>query len=80
MCLKKKLNVSRPSEHPPVRGTNVKTFRWDPRLQRQNLFMAFKLLFAVVYVLVVVMTHDRQRMQVVDQPGRVVSHACTASK
>ena len=23
---------SRPSEHPPVRGENVKTFRWDHRL------------------------------------------------
>ena len=27
-------------EYPPVRGENVKTFRWDHRLQRQNLFMA----------------------------------------
>ena len=43
ICLKKNLNASRPSEHPPVRGKNVKTFRWDHiRLQRQNLFMAFK--------------------------------------
>ena len=41
-CLKKNLNVSRPSEHPPVRGKNVKTFRWDYRLQIQNIFMAFK--------------------------------------
>ena len=31
-CLKKNLNA-RPSEHPPVRGGNVKTFRWDHRLQ-----------------------------------------------
>ena len=39
-CLKKNLNASRPSEHPPVRGENVKTFsRWDHRLQIQNLFM-----------------------------------------
>ena len=30
------------SEHPPVRGENVKTFRWDHRLQIQNLFMTFK--------------------------------------
>ena len=30
-----------PSEHPPVRGKNVKTFGWDHRLQRENLFMAF---------------------------------------
>ena len=30
---KKILNASRPSEHPPVRGENVKTFRWDHRLQ-----------------------------------------------
>ena len=27
---------------PPVRGENVKTFRWDYRLQIQNLFMTFK--------------------------------------
>ena len=40
--LKKHLNASRPSEHPPVRGENVKTFRWDHRPQIQNLFMAFK--------------------------------------
>ena len=39
--LKKNQNASRPSEHPPVRGKNVKTFRWDHRLQRQNLFMTF---------------------------------------
>ena len=32
-CVKKNLNASRPSEHPPVRGENVKTFRWDHRLQ-----------------------------------------------
>ena len=25
-CLKKNLNASRPSEHPPVRGESVKTF------------------------------------------------------
>ena len=36
------LNEYRPSEHPPVRGKTVKTFRWDHRLQRQNLFMGFK--------------------------------------
>ena len=41
-CLKKNLNASRPSEHPSVGGESVKTFRWDHRLQRQNLFMAFK--------------------------------------
>ena len=41
-CLKKNLNASRPSEHPLVRGENVKTFRWDHRLQKQNLFMVFK--------------------------------------
>ena len=41
--LKKNMNASRPSEHSPVRGRrNVKTFRWDHRLQIQNLFMAFK--------------------------------------
>ena len=31
-CLKKNQNASRPSEHSPVRGENVKTFRWDHRL------------------------------------------------
>ena len=37
------LNASRPSEHPTVRGENVKPFsRWDHRLQIQNLFMAVK--------------------------------------
>ena len=36
-CLKKKLEASRLSEHPPVRGENVKMFRWDHRLQIQNL-------------------------------------------
>ena len=30
---KKSEHVSRPSEHPPVRGGDVKTFRWDHRLQ-----------------------------------------------
>ena len=39
---KENQNAPRPSEHPPVRGGNVKTFRWDQRLQIQNLFMAFK--------------------------------------
>ena len=42
LCLKKNQNAPRPSEHPPVGGKNVKTFRWDQRLQIQNLFMAFK--------------------------------------
>ena len=39
-CLKKNMNASRPSEHPPVRGENVKTFSgwYHNRLQRQNLF------------------------------------------
>ena len=37
------LNASRPPEHPPVMGKNVKPFRWDHKLQIQNLFiMAFK--------------------------------------
>ena len=40
-CLKKNQNAPRPSEHPPVRGGNAKTFRWDHRLQIQNLLMAF---------------------------------------
>ena len=39
---KKNMNASRPCEHPQVRGENVKTFRWDHRLQIQNIFMAFK--------------------------------------
>ena len=42
LSLKKNLNASKPSEHSPVRRKNVKTFRWDHRLQRPNLFMAFK--------------------------------------
>ena len=41
-CLKNELNASRPSEHPSIRGKNVKIFRWDHRLQRRNPFMAFK--------------------------------------
>ena len=40
------MNVSRPSEHPTVRGENAKTFRWDHRLQRQNFVV-----FVVVFVL-----------------------------
>ena len=36
MFFNKNLNASRPSEHPPVRGGNVKTFRWDHRLQIQK--------------------------------------------
>ena len=39
--LKKNLNASKPSEHPPDRRENVKTLRWEYRLQRQNLLMAF---------------------------------------
>ena len=35
------LNASWPFEHPSVRGKNVNTFRWDHRVQRQNLLMAF---------------------------------------
>ena len=36
-------SAPRPSEHPPVMGGgNVKTFRWDQRLQIQNIFMTFK--------------------------------------
>ena len=41
ICFKKILNTLRPSEHSPVRGKDVGTFRWDHRLQRQNLFVAF---------------------------------------
>ena len=39
-CLKKNLNASRPFEHPSIRGENVKTFRWDHRLQIRNLFIS----------------------------------------
>ena len=35
------MNASRPSEQS---GGNVKTFRWDHRLKRQNLFMAGSLM------------------------------------
>ena len=39
-CLKENLNASRPSEHPSLRGgKKVKTFRWEHRLQIQNLFI-----------------------------------------
>ena len=42
-CLKKNLNASRPSGHPPISGKNVKTFsRWDHRLQIKNLSMSLK--------------------------------------
>ena len=34
LLLNKNLNSSRPSEDPPVRGENVKTFRGNHRLQR----------------------------------------------
>ena len=48
----KNQNAPRPSEHPPVRGGgNVKTFRWDQRLQMQNLFMAFKWISLMVVTL-----------------------------
>ena len=44
--MKKNLNASRPSEHPPVRGENVKMFTWDQAAntswQIQNLFTAFE--------------------------------------
>ena len=40
--LTKNQNASRPFEHPPVRGENVKPFRWNHRLQIRNLFVAFK--------------------------------------
>ena len=41
-CLKKNQTAPRPSEHPPVMGERCNTFRWDQRLQIQNLFKAFK--------------------------------------
>ena len=34
-------NAPRHSEHPPVRGGGVKTFRWEQRLQKKNFFMAY---------------------------------------
>ena len=37
---KKNQNAPRSSEHPPVRGKTVKTFRWDHRLQIQNFEVA----------------------------------------
>ena len=37
LLFKKTMNASRPSEYPPVRGKNVKTFRYDHRLHIQNL-------------------------------------------
>ena len=51
-CLKKNQNAPRPSEHPPVRGGgDVKTFRWDQRLQIQNLYKTFKRVSLVVVTL-----------------------------
>ena len=39
--VEKNLNASRHCEHPPARGGgDVKTFRWDHRLQKQNLFVS----------------------------------------
>ena len=38
-CLRKNLNASRPSEYPPVRGGDDKTFRWDRRLQRHFMIV-----------------------------------------
>ena len=37
------MNASRPFEHAPVKVENVKSFRWDRRLQKQKqkLFLAF---------------------------------------
>ena len=36
-CSKENLNASRLSKHPPVKGGgDVKTFRWDHRLQRDK--------------------------------------------
>ena len=40
LCLKKNMNVSRPSEHAPVRGETVKTFRLHHRPQRQTFWGA----------------------------------------
>ena len=37
VSLKKNLNASRPSEHPPVRGGKCQSVRWDHRLQTQDL-------------------------------------------
>ena len=46
---KEKSERIRPSEH-PTQGENVKTLRWDHRLQRQNIFMAFKRVLLCTYV------------------------------
>ena len=67
-CLKKNLNASRPSEHPPVRGENVKTFRGGHRLQRQNLFMALFLTFSVCM-------YGHHIWQEKDQPGKIANPA-----
>ena len=43
--LKKNLNTPRPSEHPQVKGGNIKTFRWDHRLQKiqkKNYFVVLR--------------------------------------
>ena len=51
MCFafsKKNLNASRPSEHPPVRGRNVKTFRWYLIVL---LFLSFFFVFVFMLLL-----------------------------
>ena len=64
-CLEKNQNAPRPYEHPPVRGGNVKTFRWDHRLQIQNLLMALlSLAFSVL------VTNPKKLLHTVANPAR----------
>ena len=58
------MNASRPSEHPPVRMENVKTFRWDHKLQRQNLFIMFFLILSVL------IPNLRELLETVASPAR----------
>ena len=46
------MNASRPSEHPPVRGVNVITFRLDHGLQVQNLF-CYHIGYTVVVIIAI---------------------------
>ena len=63
--LKKNLNASRPSEHPPVRGENVKTLRCDHRLQYKTSSCIYgfpdgKLHMAAQYgpVILIILSHS----------------------
>ena len=47
LLFKENLNASGPSEHLPVRGENVKTFRWDHRPKRLGETASTKSLYVI---------------------------------